>query len=771
MKPKTMYLLAYNAGCGLGWLYCIVRAAQLLAAGASIGDIWEGVGQVLMISQTAMLLEIFHSLFGLVPSPVVTVAIQVSSRIFIVWGHTYWAHECQKHWSLLLIIFSWGITEVVRYLFYFTALLGLSPYPVFFLRYSMFIVLYPSGISGEIFQTLVAMGSHWKFACPLWYRLSLLVLLTYIPLGPFMILNMLGNRKRSFKKRNASEVKLAGVVWPKTKSGDRSSTSTNRAILAASAAASKAGQEASQKVLKEKNWRFGYGKHLENNVRDCLESKEQCIAMAKAGLASAQEQFKFVRGDKETSVAEAMKTYTDAAFESGEQSSQLEGEKPVLTLTYGAEKLGVPYYNYRKNRKNVISGLELRKQLDTWAEYGTLEPDVAEALKTLQGNQNEWLDLSGMHFVLLGAASAMGPFKFLLKHGATVVAVARSKALMKLLKEAQEMPGKVIFPVKKGADWKTPLAQGDCAALEKVIGCDLLTEAPEIATWICSVAPGKPLVVGNYTYLDGALHVQVAVACDCIMERVCKERKDTALAFLGTPTDVHVISSEAKVAMEKNYEEAPAWMKLLESIGLLQRNKAMEKNGIAFSNCIVSDQGPNYILAKRIQHWRAAVARTDGHTVSSNVSPSTATKSVTSNASFAAAYGGMHMFKPMEVAYEELSMSMMGALLIHDVRNPKSASHASNALDNPLCISAATSFHGGVWRCPYTVSTIGVPSAVRYYLVTFWHAILVGLLLTAATVQYVAFGTLPGPADAVVKMLAPLFSPFVALASILRVPL
>ena len=49
-------------------------------------------------------------------------------------------------------------------------------------------------------------------------------------------------------------------------------------------------------------------------------------------------------------------------------------------------------------------------------------------------------------------------------------------------------------------------------------------------------------------------------------------------------------------------------------------------------------QGPNYALAKRLQSWRAMVARADGQPVSINVAPATATASVVSNPQFAAAY-------------------------------------------------------------------------------------------------------------------------------------
>ncbi len=42
-------------------------------------------------------------------------------------------------------------------------------------------------------------------------------------------------------------------------------------------------------------------------------------------------------------------------------------------------------------------------------------------------------------------------------------------------------------------------------------------------------------------------------------------------------------------------------------------------------------QGPNYALAKRLQHWRAVVEYSAGRVVSSNIAPSTATLSVVSN--------------------------------------------------------------------------------------------------------------------------------------------
>jgi len=370
-----------------------------------------------------------------------------------------------------------------------------------------------------------------------------------------MIGNMWGNRKRSFMKRNEGKQEPKGVVWPKTRSGDRSSMATNRGILAAAAAAGPGAAEAAAEISKEKKWRFAYKKHMLDHVAQSLHSTDACLAMARAGLEAAQTSFQFLRdGHPEMSMKDAMEKLGDDIFETAElRGEQSAPGKLELTLSYGAPTLGKPYYRFEKQRKNEISGVKLREQLDKWVEYGTLEPDVADALKTLQMKQGEWLDLSDMYFVLLGAGSAMGPLMFLLSLGANVIAVARPRALRGILDKARASPGKLLFPVKKGVDWKGMLAEQDFDGLARVSGCDLLTQAPEIATWVCSVAPGKRLTIGNYTYLDGELHVKLALCADYCIRRLRAARPATGVAFLCTPTDIHVCTDASDRAARDNY--------------------------------------------------------------------------------------------------------------------------------------------------------------------------------------------------------------------------
>merc|ERR1712130_1019866 len=202
-------------------------------------------------------------------------------------------------------------------------------------------------------------------------------------------------------------------------------------------------------------------------------------------------------------------------------------------------------------------------------------------------------------------------------------------------------PGTLIFPIKNGSGDVSKLSQDELA---KISGSDLLGNTPEIANWLSSVVqaqkvPVGHLTIGNYTYLGGALHVQLSLACDGIIKRLCEERKDTKIAFLCTPTDDHVVSTEAYKASKESFRSrVPSWARLAnkifcgkflgrpnyECMKVVPQSKG---DPIYIIDGIAVAQGPNYALAKRMQHWRAVIAFNDGHAVSSNVAPSTATES------------------------------------------------------------------------------------------------------------------------------------------------
>lgn len=94
-------------------------------------------------------------------------------------------------------------------------------------------------------------------------------------------------------------------------------------------------------------------------------------------------------------------------------------------------------------------------------------------------------------------------------HTRTQVDLNREGIWARLLDLASKSCGTMTFPLS------APQATvgNDISALAKAAGCNLFTHTPEIRNWLIDVAPGKPLVIGGYAYLDSAAHVQVRHEC------------------------------------------------------------------------------------------------------------------------------------------------------------------------------------------------------------------------------------------------------------------
>ena len=72
---------------------------------------------------------------SLVPSSVVTTLMQVYSRLFVVWALMEGVAGVRDNPGVLLVSYAWGVTEVIRYAYYFLSLVGMVPYPLIWCRY------------------------------------------------------------------------------------------------------------------------------------------------------------------------------------------------------------------------------------------------------------------------------------------------------------------------------------------------------------------------------------------------------------------------------------------------------------------------------------------------------------------------------------------------------------------------------------------------------------------------------------------------------------
>jgi hypothetical protein len=234
-----------------------------------------------------------------------------------------------------------------------------------------------------------------------------------------------------------------------------------------------------------------------------------------------------------------------------------------------------------------------------------------------------------------------------------------------------------------------------------------------VGTWLESV-PGS-LVLGNYVYADGATNVRVSAAVDALTTRLTSSRSDTALAFLATPTDVFAVPRDAVEHSTRCYEGRSATAKLLGrplrtvSGGRLLHRAYARGADPGLNDSLVPQQGPNYALAKRLQRWRATVARHEGATVSLNVAPPTRTRSVVKNRALAAAYAGAHRFG-IEVFEPATSNVLMAALLVHDLHTGGGPDHP-----HPWQDEAHGAVHGGLWRAAYAPrSALGLAALLGY---------------------------------------------------------
>lgn len=109
------------------------------------------VGTITAFVQTCALLEVAHSALGWVRSPIATTAMQVASRLYAVWGVVETFPETRSNPLYTTMVLAWCLAEIIRYSFYAANLLGYEPYPLLYLRYTAFYILYPLGASSEAF--------------------------------------------------------------------------------------------------------------------------------------------------------------------------------------------------------------------------------------------------------------------------------------------------------------------------------------------------------------------------------------------------------------------------------------------------------------------------------------------------------------------------------------------------------------------------------------------------------------------------------------------
>ena len=483
-----------------------------------------------------------------------------------------------------------------------------------------------------------------------------------------------------------------GVVFPIV-GGSRSTTHTGRAVFADAARAVDPGL--ADRIAADRDWRTNYLGYTRALLEVSLASTHPPHAVANAGLRSLHERFEFVRDGQAQPLP--------AAIAAG-PAQPLHTVEVRGSQTRSSEQLSVPYRGER------LQGDALHRQLDRWMDAGTVEPSFAESIRLVMAN-DDWLDLSDQTVVIFGAGAEMGPLHSLSRWGATVVPLdlARPAIWGRLLETVRAGSGRALIPVSGAV-----AEGGDDDVIAAAAGIDLITQVPEVAAWLAEI--DGPLTVGNYVYADGATHVRVSMAVDALTTHLLDVRDNVSLAVLATPTDVFAVPEEAVTWSRRRLGEPRLVGRLKGATRSVTGNRLFAPNypevittpdhlQLGIADCLVKQQGPNYALAKRLQRWRASVARESGVVTSINVAPPTRTRSVLRNRVLAAAYTGANRFG-VEVFDPSTSNTIMAAMLVHDLRNPKSVAHPGTVLEHEHELFWHGANHGGLWRNPYAARSV-----------------------------------------------------------------
>lgn len=121
---------------------------------------------------------------------------QVSSRFALVWGAVHFYPSVAASPAYTSMLLAWSITEVVRYAFFALSLSGAEPGFLRWIRYSGFYVLYPVGISSELWELFLAFRiARAEEDVPGWV-VAALVMATYLPGAPKLYGHMMRQRRK-----------------------------------------------------------------------------------------------------------------------------------------------------------------------------------------------------------------------------------------------------------------------------------------------------------------------------------------------------------------------------------------------------------------------------------------------------------------------------------------------------------------------------------------------------------------------------------------------
>ncbi|KAJ1326753.1 very-long-chain (3R)-3-hydroxyacyl-CoA dehydratase [Microdochium nivale] len=228
------YLVLYNLASALAWAYMLHGTTEALLAhrgqgwAAGNAQVWRDQHRFALATESAAALEVLHAALGLVRSSPLTTALQVAGRNTVLWAvaRNYPAvMESGVGVGYAALLLAWSAAEVIRYSYFVVALsskirgAGGDDVPgwLVWVRYSMFIPLYPAGILSEcwliynVIEPSKQRQAYYQYL--LWFGL-----LIYVPASYILGTHMFAQRRKVLRGSNNKNNKNSSKSSSKSKS-------------------------------------------------------------------------------------------------------------------------------------------------------------------------------------------------------------------------------------------------------------------------------------------------------------------------------------------------------------------------------------------------------------------------------------------------------------------------------------------------------------------------------------------------------------------------
>ncbi|KAJ8252270.1 hypothetical protein COCON_G00215820 [Conger conger] len=208
LNLKKGYLFMYNLVqfLGFSWIFVNMTVRLFILREDSFYDTFHTIADMMYFCQILAVAEVINPALGLVRTGVFPALIQVVGRnviLFVIFGSL---EEMQNKAVVFFVFYLWSIIEIFRYPFYMLACIDTQWKMLTWLRYTIWMPLYPLGVLAEavaVIQSLPIFDETRLYSIPLPRALGQSLSFSYI-LQIYLVLMFLGlfiNFRHLYKQR------------------------------------------------------------------------------------------------------------------------------------------------------------------------------------------------------------------------------------------------------------------------------------------------------------------------------------------------------------------------------------------------------------------------------------------------------------------------------------------------------------------------------------------------------------------------------------------